>query len=99
MKKHLGKIFLFLAGVVAGVVYFVRDLFQSKEEKHAAAVQDVEHKEADVAAAKADVAAAQSAAHQTHEAVDGLLAQIDQHLAEERGRDTVDVANDLIKGK
>jgi len=98
MKKHLGKIVAVILGAVGVVVMFLRGVFDTRSLKHEAAKLDVEKKAADVEAKKDDVKAAEAQAEETKASVEKRLAEIDRYIAEEHARDSVDVANDLIKG-
>ena len=49
--------------------------------------------------AKAEVSNVEQATALVHAEVEKRLADLDKHIAEERARDTVDVANDIIGGK
>jgi hypothetical protein len=98
MKKHLGKILVFLLGVVGVVVMFLRGLFDTKSAKHEAAKLDVAEKAAVVEEKKADVKVAEEAAAKTHESVDNRLAELEAKARVDAARDTIDVANDIIKG-
>ena len=98
MKKHLGKIVAVLLGVVGIVVMFLRGLFDPKSVKHEAAKLDVETKKADVEVKKADVVAAEAAAEKTHASVEDRLAALEDKAQKDAQRDTVDVANELIRG-
>ena len=98
MKKHLGKIVAVLLGIVGIVVMFVRGLFDPKSVKHEAAKLDVEAKKADVEVKKADVKVVEAEAAAVHERVEEKLAALEDKAKEDAARDSVDVANELIKG-
>jgi Tfp pilus assembly protein PilO len=64
-----------------------------------AAEKEVEEAKATVAAKEAAASEAATRAVETHAEVEKRLADLDKVIAEERKRDTVDVANDIIGGK
>lgn len=98
MKKHLGKLVAFLLGVIGVLFLFLRGIFDPKSLKHEAAKIDVEKHEADVVEKKADVAAAEADAAKAHESIDARLTRIDEQAKKDAARDSVSVANDIIKG-
>lgn len=87
----------FCAAAFAVVVTFLRRVagqtkaLDEAEERAADAETVVEEK-------RADLAALDKAAEAAHLAVEHRLDELDKHLARERERDSVDVANDIIKG-
>lgn len=90
--------FLFLAGLAAFAVAFLR-----KVAGQTKALDEAEKKAADaevvVEEKRADLAQLDKAAEAAHLAVEARLDELDRHLARERERDSVDVANDIIGGK
>jgi Na+-transporting methylmalonyl-CoA/oxaloacetate decarboxylase gamma subunit len=94
----MGFFVAFLGMVAAAIAYafkIIRGQTQEAEEaeKRAAdAAVKVEEK-------RADLAAIEKAAEAAHLAVEQRLADFDKHIAEERARDSVDVANDIIGSK
>lgn len=98
MKKHLGKLVAVLLGAVAVAVMFLRGLFDPKGLKHEAAKLDVEKKAADVEVKKTEVKAAEADAAKVHESVESRLARLEEDAKKDAARDSVDVANDIIKG-
>ena len=89
---------LFLAAVAAFVVAAFRKI-AGQTARLDAAEKKAEEAEAAVEEKRADLAAVDKAAEATHLAVEQRLAELDRHIAEERARDTVDVANDIIGGR
>ena len=96
-----GKAALALAAMIALAVFvagLLRGLFAPKDAKHEAAKLDVEAKKAVVEERKADVAAAEAQAAKTHESVEERLAALEDKAQKDAARDSVDVANEIIKG-
>ena len=86
---------LFFSGLFAFVVMWLKkvagqtaalDAAEKKAEEAAAKVEE----------AKTEVSNVQQATALVHAEVEKRLADLDKHIAEERSRDTVDVANDII---
>jgi hypothetical protein len=98
MRKVLWKALLFVIGAVAVVLVFFRDLLMPNEAKHEAAKLNVDAKKEEVEAAKVEVKAAEADAAKVHESVAERLAKLEDEARKQHARDSVDVANDLIKG-
>jgi hypothetical protein len=86
---------LFLAAVAAFMVAAFRKVAGQTARLDAAEKKAAEA-DAAVQAAKAEVGNVEKATALVHAEVEKRLADLDKHIAEERARDTVDVANDII---
>lgn len=98
MRKKLGWIVVSLLGAVGLAMLFLRDLLLPDTAKHEAAKLDLEGKKEVLDEKKAEVDAAETEAAKTHESVEKRLAEIDARVADERKKDSVDLANDIING-
>jgi hypothetical protein len=98
MRKKLGWLVVAIVGAVAFVVLFLRDLLLPDTAKHEAAKLNLDEKKEALDEKKAEVAAAETEAAKTHESVEKRLAEIDARVADERKKDSVDLANDIING-
>jgi hypothetical protein len=94
----MGAFLLFLGGLFVGIVAWLKrvagetarlDALEAKAKEAAASVD----------AQQAVAVEAEAHAEKTHAEVEQRLADLDKRLVEERARDTVDVANDIIGGK
>jgi Tfp pilus assembly protein PilO len=96
--NRFGALVAFLAAAVAVALAWLKKIagqtaaLDAAEKKAGEAAAVVEEK-------RADLAAVDRAAEAAHLAVEKRLAELDRHIAEERARDSVDVANDIIGGK
>ena len=91
----MGFFVAFLGMVVAAIVYAFKVITRQTKaaeeaEREAAAAK------AKVEEAKAEVGNVEKATALIHAEVEKRLADLDRHIAEERARDSVDVANDII---
>lgn len=98
MRKQFGTAVAFVLGALAIAFIFLRDLLMPDKAKHEAAKLNLDAKKADVEVKKDGVAAAETAAAATHESVGQRLAKLEEEAQKQHGRDSVDVANDIIKG-
>jgi hypothetical protein len=86
---------LFFAGLAAFLFTMLRKV-AGQTAALDAAEKAVEKAAANVEQKRDDLAAIDKAAEAAHLAVEKRLAELDKHIAEERAKDTVDVANDII---
>ena len=89
---------LFLLGAAAFVFALLRKV-AGQTAALDAAEKAVEKAKADVEEKKVEVGNVEKAAALVHAEVEKRLAEFDKHVAEERARDSVDVANDIIGEK
>jgi uncharacterized protein HemX len=96
--NRFGALMAFLAAAAALIIGWLKRVAGQTASLDAAekAVKDAK---AVVEAKRADLEAVDRAAEAAHLAVEKRLAELDKHIAEERARDTVDVANDIIGEK
>jgi hypothetical protein len=98
LKRNIGFVWAFVLGTIGiGLIWF-REILLPRMNEHEAAKTKVDDEKAKVETAKADVEASQAAFEAAHAAAEAQLAFIDEQIAAERKRDTVDVANDIIRG-
>ena len=98
MRRKLGTLVAFVVGFFVVALIFLRDLLMPDAAKHEAAKLNVDAKKADVEAAKVEVKATEEEAAKTHESVEERLAKLEDEAQKQHARDSVDVANDIIKG-
>jgi hypothetical protein len=98
MRKKLGWVVVAFIGAIGMAMLFLRDLLMPDTAKHEAAKLNLDEKKEALDEKKAEVAAAETEAAKTHESVEKRLAEIDARVADERKKDSVDLANDIIKG-
>jgi hypothetical protein len=98
MRRKLGWLFTFIVGAFVVALIFLRDLLMPDKAKHEAAKLDLDAKKADVEEKKADVKVVEAEAAAVHERVEEKLAAVDAKAEADAKRDSVDVANELIKG-
>jgi len=96
--NRFGALIAFLSLALAAVVAFFRRI-AGDTARLDAAEREAEKAKAKVEEAKAEVGKEEEAAALVHAEVEERLADLDRHIAEERKRDSVDVANDIIGGK
>jgi hypothetical protein len=96
--NRFGALIAFLSLALAAVVAFFRRI-AGDTARLDAADREAEKAKAKVEEAKAEVGKEEQAAALVHAEVEERLADLDRHIADERKRDSVDVANDIIGGK
>jgi hypothetical protein len=94
----MGFFIAFLGMVAAAIVYAFKVISGQTREAEEAEKKAEEAGEK-VEEAKAEVSNVERATALVHAEVEKRLADLDKHIAEERARDTVDVANDIIGEK
>jgi hypothetical protein len=98
LKRNIGFVWAFVLGAIGiGLIWF-REILLPQMNEHEAAKKTVDDAKATVDTAKADAAASQAELETAKAAAEERLAWIDEQLAAERKRDSVDVANDIIRG-
>ena len=97
MRKKLGTLVAFVVGFIGITFIMLRDLLRVEARHSDTANREFDEKRAEAASRKAAVVVEEAKAAAVHAEVEKRLAEIDAYVASERKKDSVDLANDLIR--